>query len=256
MTGKACKTCGEWKPFAEYRKKKKKHCESMDGTCKACRTRQLREWRAQHREHYRQQSKEWRDQNKDKCLASERRYYSAHKEERCAATRNWQANNKERRRAYKQQVLAKDPDINRRQGRAWRERNPDHARLHSKEWRTLYPARAKESDRRWREKYPEKARIRVRISGQRRRARERRAEGTHSYAEWLALCEKYGNCCLCCGEQKPLTEDHVIPLARGGTDYITNIQPLCGECNSRKGTRIVDYRPLENRPEYHQEQLF
>ena len=48
----------------------------------------------------------------------------------------------------------------------------------------------------------------------------------------------YG-CCAYCGESKPLTRDHKIPITRGGTDDITNIVPACMRCNSRKGTRTA-----------------
>jgi 5-methylcytosine-specific restriction endonuclease McrA len=49
-----------------------------------------------------------------------------------------------------------------------------------------------------------------------------------------------------CAAQEPditLTADHVVPLSRGGANDIGKIQPLCGSCNSRKHTKIVDYRP-------------
>jgi 5-methylcytosine-specific restriction endonuclease McrA len=48
---------------------------------------------------------------------------------------------------------------------------------------------------------------------------------------------------LCCGRPDvKLTQDHVVPLARGGSNLIDNIQPLCASCNSSKGTQTIDYR--------------
>lgn len=67
--------------------------------------------------------------------------------------------------------------------------------------------------------------------------------GSHTAQEWLDLCAKYDHRCLCCGLVKPLTRDHIVPVNHGGTDDISNIQPLCRPCNSTKGTQTIDYRP-------------
>lgn len=71
----------------------------------------------------------------------------------------------------------------------------------------------------------------------RRYARERGAEGSHTLEEWQELKRKFGNKCVICRAKKSLTKDHIIPLSEGGTDYISNIQPLCRSCNSKKWKR-------------------
>lgn len=55
--------------------------------------------------------------------------------------------------------------------------------------------------------------------------------------DWLALCELHGNRCAHCGEEKPLTVDHIMPRTAGGTDALENIQPLCRQCNEKKNAR-------------------
>lgn len=78
-----------------------------------------------------------------------------------------------------------------------------------------------------------------------RRARIKGAEGSHTNSEWEALKKKFDYMCLCCKQQEPdikLSEDHILPLSRGGSNYISNIQPLCLACNMRKNIKTIDYR--------------
>lgn len=93
-----------------------------------------------------------------------------------------------------------------------------------------------EAHRRWVKKNPERmAHLKAR-----RDARQKNAEGSHTFEEWQKLKANFKNKCAECKEQKPLTKDHIKPLSAGGSDYIENIQPLCRNCNSRKWKFIYE----------------
>src|SRR5262245_2413992 len=55
----------------------------------------------------------------------------------------------------------------------------------------------------------------------------------------LLVWSRDGGACVKCGAPKDLHFDHVIPLARGGSDEAENIQLLCRSCNLKKQDRLV-----------------
>lgn len=134
------------------------------------------------------------------------------------------------------------PGYGREQSAKYRATHPDFARTVAKRYRERHPAKALENSRRW--KANNRARVNQRLA--RRHALKRRNGGAYTPAEWQALCERYDNRCLACGQQVPLTADHVIPVSAGGSSWIENIQPLCQPCNSKKGAQATDYRPDGN----------
>ena len=137
-----------------------------------------------------------------------KKYYIKHKDHLIEVSSQWNADNPERASVTK---------------RKWEEDNPDKAKEHRTKWCKANPDKLKAKDHR-------------------HRTAKTKAGGSFSATEWKALCKKYKHLCLCCGKKKKLTADHVIPVSKGGTSNISNIQPLCGPCNSRKRDKTIDYR--------------
>lgn len=75
-------------------------------------------------------------------------------------------------------------------------------------------------------------------------SKKKHADGSYTTKEWQELKEKSGNKCVFCHRAEAdvtLSADHIVPLTKGGTNFIENIQPLCRSCNSKKGNRLISF---------------
>ena len=112
----------------------------------------------------------------------------------------------------------------------WREKNIEHIKSVSKKWRQQNSDRILENNRK-------------------RRLKLKNVKGSHTKYEWEKLKKKNNYKCKKCGISEKelknkwevknkafsnLTKDHIVPLSKGGNDFIENIQPLCISCNSIK----------------------
>lgn len=197
----------------------------------------------------------------DKALSGVKEYYKSHRETVLAYQKQYYAENKGRVDAYHDEYRKKNPDKVKR----WSRVAQDKQNARDRENRKIYGDEIRAKERRyreenyerlraksivarriWREKNRDHVNAKSREYEHIRRARLESVGGSFSDSEWKSLLELYGNRCLCCGRiDVPLCADHVVPIAKGGTNTIDNIQPLCRSCNSRKHTKVVDYRPHE-----------
>jgi len=122
---------------------------------------------------------------------------------------------------------------------AWRKANPEKHRAEQRKHYAHNVRKIQIRQLKYRHTHPEG----VKQDSHRRRARELNSEGNFTGKQWLKLCKAFKFRCLCCNKKRKLTADHVVPVSKGGSTWITNIQPLCGPCNTSKGNRrSTDYR--------------
>jgi 5-methylcytosine-specific restriction endonuclease McrA len=156
--------------------------------------------------------------------------------------KDWRKKNPERTAATSRAYREKNKDRITERERAYRDAHREHIAATGKMWRENNRDRRDQARRRWQETNPERVRDIVLIANHKRRT----DNGSFTADEWKALCLKYGNQCLCCGRTGILLSvDHVVPISAGGSNSISNLQPLCRKCNSRKKNKTIDYRPPE-----------
>jgi 5-methylcytosine-specific restriction endonuclease McrA len=89
-------------------------------------------------------------------------------------------------------------------------------------------------------KYPERKSAESRTT----RARRKNCEGRHTGKQIKELLEKQNykcGICLACLHEKGYHADHVMPISKGGSNWIENIEMLCPKCNLAKRDKL----PLE-----------
>ena len=112
----------------------------------------------------------------------------------------------------------------------------------NKHWRESNPEKAQKARERWTDCNPERVSYNKKINN----ARRRLLIGSFTEEEWDILLDYSKGICPCCdkyiGKEK-LTLDHKIPVSwKESTNYISNIQPLCMYCNSKKSNHhATDY---------------
>ncbi len=195
-------------------------CQCTGKTCSKCKEwrccgdfRRAKKLRSGLRPSCKQCDKAFRAEHAQQLSDHHRNYYTSHRDQERARTLRYQEANRER-------VMAREKAYKR-------------------------SAQGRMADKRHRLKHPELTKLRGRISQAKNRARKLQAEGTYTVQQWVELKAQYGSTCLRCGRREPeikLVPDHVKPLAMGGSNDISNIQPLCVSCNCRKHNKHVDYR--------------
>jgi len=238
METKQCPKCGAVKSVSEFHK----HKGRKDGLycwCKDCVKVCNKAYRIAHKE----EAARYRANHQEERKANCRRWHTEHREEEKEYKRQYNAEHREEQKEYCRQYNASHREERRETKRRWDDKHQEeimqYRSAHRKDKaRYLRGYYIKNKDmmlermRRWRVKNPEKSRAIV----ERRRACKVNAEGECSGQQYIWRGEVYGNRCYICGAPAEAM-DHVIPLAKGGSNWPANLRPICRRCNSVKGQK-------------------
>jgi 5-methylcytosine-specific restriction endonuclease McrA len=167
-------------------------------------------YRAANAEKIKVRKAEWAQANAELLKAKR----EAQKDHRSLLFKNWVERNKDRLVAKRKSQYHRDPAAARAKAAAYRAQHPDRI--------AAYKSANKDK---------------IKAYWHKRRARQF-AGGAHTPDDINRIRRLQKNKCAACAERLSKTHiDHVMPLAKGGSNDPSNIQLLCPTCNLRKGAK-------------------
>lgn len=148
------------------------------------------------------------------------------------AKKAWRSEDPERN-AKQNARRAANRERHRALARASHARNREAANARSKAWRAKNPQRVKDNAKAWRASNPDE----VRTAARNRKARLKRADGSHTSADVQQILNSQRFRCAECSadlRKHAFHVDHIVPLVRGGSNGRRNLQILCRLCNQQK----------------------
>ena len=208
---KYCNDCSTEKHEEEFYKSKAAK-DGLQVRCKSCSAKRAVAHRIAHPE---------------KCAASRSKYYLKNKELVLELSRkNYQANKERKAETVK----------------AWRKENPDKVREIKKKGYAKHREKSLAYSKSWQQ--ANKAAVAAHSS--KRRAIKRGAEGSYTAKDVDKIFEAQKGVCANCTKKLVKSGknryhvDHIIPLAKGGSNWPSNLQCLCPYCNQSKSDKTPE----------------
>lgn len=202
---KACSRCKEIQPAEQFYL----HKTSRTGLSSQCRTCCRERARAHQLDH------------PEQAAARKRAWYEKNRERMLANANEWAANNRERSREIKTAWRLANPETVKRVNRAYYDKNTD---------------KVKQSSKSWRERNPERWATILKLNQRKREARRKQLPA-YTITAKDARRILSSPCAVDGCAATDIQFDHVIPIARGGSHGIGNLQPLCGHHNASKNDK-------------------
>lgn len=228
---KVCTKCGVEKQLNEFYKDKLTN-DGFMRFCKQCNKEYCRKRYNDNKEKIAERNKQRYNENKEKFAERNKQRYIKNREKMLEYAKQYRNNNKEKLYELNKQYRNNNKESLVERKKQYYNKNIDKIlKNHSQ-----YYNDNKEKALKYRKQYvisnPEK----IREFNRNRRAREKNAPGKntrHDIAQLLVL--QKSKCAVCrCSINNCYHVDHIVPLAKGGSNDKFNLQLLCQPCNQSK----------------------
>lgn len=242
---KTCRKCDVAKPFSDFNKAVDRS-DGLQVYCKAC----LRAYRNANKERKSAADQAYREKNAERISERRRAWYQENKESHLAKTNSRHRQNREKELLQMAAYRAKNPEKIKelRKAAYWRDRSLNIRK--ATDWVAANPLRRKEYVQQYRTRNIEN----IRAAGRRyikenhehlrfvykANKAKRRAGGKMPRADAIkSLLSAQKNKCAICRAllRRGFHLDHIMPIALGGANELTNFQCLCPACNLAKSKK-------------------
>lgn len=220
---KICSSCKAEKPETlDYFKKDISAKSGFRTQCKDC-EREYRKnnqsvkkkWYEENKEKIKEYHKIYRKNNLEKILKRSSEYYKNNTEKAKEKNEKWRREHKERTRILHKKYVELNREKIRLKGKGWRAENTERIKIIKREW-------------------AKKNKDKMRMYSKTKNSRKKGVLSTLTLIQWNEIKNRFDNRCAYCNEEKPLEQDHFIPLSKGGEYTTNNIVPACRSCNASK----------------------
>jgi hypothetical protein len=270
MDTKVCSKCGIEKPATlEYFRSAKKSKSGLTSECKECSRKHYyenhehyklyqAEYSKQRKEEKKQYDKEYREKNAEKLKEKDKQKYLRNKSKIAERMHDYYLKHKEQIFEYQYKYKASNPEKYKEWRQKWEDNHPyytkqyteankEHIRNRNIKYRKENKEKVKASIKAWIERNKERYREICAINSHQRRANAKQLPSSFTKEQWKDCKHEFGQCCAYCGKySKKLTQEHFIPVSKGGEFTINNIIPACGPCNySKQDKDFFDWYPKQ-----------
>lgn len=214
-----CNRCKEQKPESEF-------APDRGHICIACGKLYQKEYGELHQEEIAEKKKRYYEIHKQEFREKAERHYRTHKTTISEGQKRYVANHRQQIAERKKQYYEIHKEESARRQKLYYEAHKEECAKKRKNYRKTLEG--KEAHKRGKIKY---------------RSLLSSVPATLTAKQWSEILTAHGFCCAYCGrpfsDGLQATQDHVMPVSRGGFHTADNVVPACQPCNSSKGARMI-----------------